>query len=141
MLDTPSALSVRSALIYLPQPTLLPAPRPLILKPRTMNAIPKVGPYTRGGASRRLPEILKCERSRSVLKSSKSCFAGPDDGLGPVGDLQLGEDVRDVVAYGLGAQRQLFRDGGIWMALGDEVQDLTLPVGEGRKGLGWGWHG
>ena len=48
-----------------------PAPSLLTLKPRTMNAIPKVGPYARGGASRRLPEILKCERSRRVLKSSK----------------------------------------------------------------------
>jgi hypothetical protein len=31
-------------------------------------------------------------------------LAGSDDGLGPVGDLQFGEDVRDVVTDGLGTQ-------------------------------------
>jgi hypothetical protein len=34
----------------------------------------------------------------------QSGFAGADDGLGAVGDLQLGEDVGDVVSDGLGAE-------------------------------------
>ena len=51
--------------------------------------------------------------------------------------MQLGEDVGDVVAYGLGTEGELPGDGGAGVALGYEVQYLTLTVGEGREGLGW----
>ena len=55
-------------------------------------------------------------------------FSGTDDGLGSVGNLQLGEDVGDVVAYRLGAQRQLPGDRRIGVSLRDEVQDLTREL-------------
>jgi hypothetical protein len=53
--------------------------------------------------------------------------------LGAVGDLQLGEDVRDIVAHGLGTQVELLGDGGIGVASSDQVQYLSLAVGESRK--------
>jgi hypothetical protein len=56
-------------------------------------------------------------------------FSGADDRLGSVGDLQLGEDVRDVVAHGLRAEGELPGDRGVGMALGYELKDLTLSVG------------
>src|SRR5215203_1492621 len=65
----------------------------------------------------------------SIL-SSQSRFAGPDDGVGAVGYLQLGEDVGDVVAYGLGAQVEACGDLGVGVALGDEIEDLYLPDAE-----------
>jgi hypothetical protein len=37
----------------------------------------------------------------------QACFPRADDRLGPVSHLQFGEDIGDVVAYRLGAQRQL----------------------------------
>jgi hypothetical protein len=45
--------------------------------------------------------------SPCLLALPQARFPSTDDGLGTVSDLQLGEDVGDVVAYGLGAQRQL----------------------------------
>jgi hypothetical protein len=59
-------------------------------------------------------------------------FTGADDGLGAVGDLELGKDVGDVVADGLLAQVQLFGDLGVRLVAGDEIQDLALAVGAGR---------
>jgi hypothetical protein len=53
-------------------------------------------------------------------------FAGPEDGLCPVGDLQFGEDVGDVVAHGLGADKVMPGYFGVGVPLGDEVEDLTL---------------
>ena len=68
-------------------------------------------------------------------------FAGPEDSLRPVGYLQLGEDVGDVVAYGLGADEELPGDFGVRVTLGDEVEDLALAGGEFRKSLpGRGWR-
>jgi len=53
--------------------------------------------------------------------STPPYFPGTDDGLGPVGNLQLGEDVGDVVANGLGAQRQLSGDRRVGVSLRDKV--------------------
>src|SRR5919205_1084059 len=79
----------------------------------------------------------------SPFALSHARLPGTDDGLGPISNLQLGEDVRDVVAHGLGAQMELFRDGGVGVSLRDEVQDLALAVGEcwkvwGGTGRRWG---
>ena len=43
-----------------------------------------------------------------------------DDGLGAVGDLELGEDVGDMVANGLQAQVETPCDLGVRLVLGDE---------------------
>jgi hypothetical protein len=60
-----------------------------------------------------------------------------DYGPGAVGDLEFGEDVGDVVAYGLQAEEELFGDLLVIVSGGDEVQDLALAVGElGEDGSG-----
>ena len=41
-----------------------------------------------------------------LLGGAKSSVPGSDDGLGAVGDLQFGEDVRNVIADGLRAEEQ-----------------------------------
>ena len=41
---------------------------------------------------------------------AEACVAGPQDGLGAVGHLELGEDGRDVVRDRLGAKAQLVGD-------------------------------
>lgn len=41
-----------------------------------------------------------------VILLAEPGFAGADDGLCPVGDLELGEDVRDVVGYRLGIRAE-----------------------------------
>src|SRR5215207_7933654 len=74
---------------------------------------------------------------------SQARLPGTDYRLGPISNLQLGEDVRDVVAHSLGAQMELFRDGGVGVSLRDEVQDRALALGEswkdlGRHGRTWG---
>src|SRR5215203_4958317 len=84
-------------------------------------------------------------RDRDVVKSGKAVlaktgFSGPEDGLCPVGYLELGEDVGDVVAHGLGAHVQEFGNFGVVVALGYEVEHLALAggeLGEGFCGRGW----
>ena len=51
-----------------------------------------------------------------------------------IGALQLGEDVRTIVARRLRTQRESLCDGRVWAVLGDEVQDLALAVGERPEG-------
>jgi hypothetical protein len=67
---------------------------------------------------------------------SQPRFAGADDGLRAIGDLELGEDVRDVVAHRLGAQVEALRDLGVRLVLGDQGEDLVLAVGELGKASG-----
>src|SRR5215211_2081962 len=79
-------------------------------------------------------------RDRGVVKSgkvvlAKTGFSGPEDGLRSVGYLQLGEDVRYVVAHGLGAHKQEFGDPGVVVALGYEVEHLALAGGELGEGF------
>jgi hypothetical protein len=60
-----------------------------------------------------------------------------DDSLGTVGDLEFGEDVGDVVVYGLQAEEELFGDLLVIVPASDEVQDLAREVGElGEDGSG-----
>src|ERR671920_98563 len=72
----------------------------------------------------------------SPFALSQARLPGTDDGLGPISNLQLGEDVRDVVANSLSAERQLPGDGGVGVSLRDEVQYLALALGERWKDLG-----
>src|SRR5215218_476008 len=90
------------------------------------------------------PEMTAAERGRfrgrGVVKSdkvvlAKTGFSGPEDGLRPVGYLELGEDVGDVVAHGLGAHVQEFGDPGVVVALGYEVEHLALAGGELGEGF------
>src|SRR5215207_8667248 len=55
--------------------------------------------------------------------------------MGPVGNLQLGEDVGDVVTHGLRTKEEACGDLGVGVTLRDEVEDLHLAGGEFRKGL------
>ncbi len=70
-----------------------------------------------------------------LLALPKTRFPRADNRVCSVGDLQLGEDVGDVVAPRLRAQVELLGDGGVRVPLGDDVEDLELPVGERREGL------
>jgi hypothetical protein len=71
-----------------------------------------------------------------MVLAAETGFAGADDGLRAVGDLELGEDIGDIVAYRLRAERQFPCDGGIRMSARDQVEDLTLSVREGRENPG-----
>jgi hypothetical protein len=53
----------------------------------------------------------------------------------PVGNLQLGEDVRDVVAHGPGAQVEACGYLGVAVALGDQVENLAFAGAELGEGL------
>src|SRR5918997_729037 len=63
-------------------------------------------------------------------------LAGTDDGLGAIRYLQLAYDVRDMVAYRLGAKVETPGDLGIFVALSYEVEDLALAVAELWEHLG-----
>ena len=61
---------------------------------------------------------------------SQARIPGLHDCLCPAGDLQLGQDVRYVIADRLLAQPQLGRDRRVDQALGDQIQHLPFPVGQ-----------
>src|SRR4051812_2456650 len=69
-------------------------------------------------------------RALSERATAEARVAGPCDGLGAVGDVQLAEHVRDVVAHGLVTHDETPRDRRVREAAGDEVEDLPLAVGE-----------
>src|SRR5204863_7759272 len=68
--------------------------------------------------------------------ASEARFAGTHDRLGSIGDAELVEDVRDVVADRLVADAEPGPDLGVRAALGDQLEDLVLAVGELRKRRG-----
>src|SRR6266545_7891924 len=59
---------------------------------------------------------------------------GPDDGRGPVGDLQLGQDVGHVVANRFLAEREPFGDSSVGPPGGDEVEDVVFAGGQAGEG-------
>jgi RimJ/RimL family protein N-acetyltransferase len=59
---------------------------------------------------------------------------GVDDGLHPGVQLQLLQDVADVVLHGVLADEQLLGDVAVVHALGHQLEDLHLAVGEPRGG-------
>src|SRR5215212_8387010 len=59
--------------------------------------------------------------------------AGADDGLRPVGHLQLEQDVRDVVSNRLQAHEQLPGYLLVALALGNQGEDLLFALGELRE--------
>jgi peptidoglycan/LPS O-acetylase OafA/YrhL len=70
---------------------------------------------------------------RSVRRPPEPGLAGPDDGLTPLGHLQLGEDRGDVVGDGLRRQEQPLADLRVGEPGRDAVEDQPLPVGELRE--------
>src|SRR5690606_5275726 len=72
--------------------------------------------------------------SRGTCGVAEAGLPGQDDGLGAVGDVELEEDVRDVVADGLLAEEEGGGDLGVAAALGDEFEDLAFAFGELGKG-------
>src|SRR5215472_4040563 len=90
------------------------------------------------GANRRQSSRRKGNLARSGAgRLSHAGVPGLDDGLGPVGDLEFGEDVRYVVADCLGAERQPACNHAVGPALGEQVEDLVLAVGQLRE---WWWR-
>src|SRR6266567_4550315 len=67
---------------------------------------------------------------RSFSGGAESGVAGSDDGLGAVGDLEFGEDVRDVVADGFRAEVQPAGDIGVAAALSEQRQYFPFPLGQ-----------
>jgi hypothetical protein len=61
---------------------------------------------------------------------------GPYHGLGAGAGAQLGQDVGNVVADGLEAEREVIGDVGVAVTLGHQLQDLAFPLGQLRKGEG-----
>jgi hypothetical protein len=60
---------------------------------------------------------------------SEADFEGADRGLGPIGHLQLPEDVRDVVLDHLQAEEELGGDLRVAAATGDEPEYLLFALG------------
>ena len=76
---------------------------------------------------------IQAATQSSVAAIGVSMLAGAEDGLSSVCDLQLGEDVGDVVAHGLGAHKEACADLGVGVALCHVVQDVPLARGEGAQ--------
>jgi len=66
-----------------------------------------------------LGRVGRDERGRAVWLAQPRLLRA-DDRLRPVGHLQFGEYVGDVITHGLGAEHQPFRDFGVAVALRDE---------------------
>ena len=78
------------------------------------------------------------ERPRpSSLLVAEAGAAGEDDGLGAVGDVELGEDDGHVVAHRLRAEVELAGDRPVVVAVGDQPEHLDLTLGEsGERPVG-----
>src|SRR5215204_6470590 len=66
-------------------------------------------------------------------------LSGADDGVCPVGHLQLRKDVGNVIAHGVGADKQACGDLGVGVTLGYELECFHLAggeLGEGHFGRG-----
>src|SRR5215470_6708548 len=75
------------------------SPRRTCAPARSRNAPPLVMTARGDG-----PSGPEASLGRSVGGGAEAGVAGFDDGLGAVGDLELGEDVRHVIADGFGAE-------------------------------------
>src|SRR5262249_19082006 len=75
----------------------------------------------------------------SVLLACRTCsaqagFSRADNGLSAVDNLELAEYIRDVVLYRFDTQHQPGSDVRVVVALSDQGQDLTLPLGQLGEG-------
>jgi Integrase core domain len=98
--------------------------------------------YLQGSiAANQLFGSFKCLQISLALLGlgAEAGVAGFGDGGGAVGDLELGEDRRDVVAYRLFGQDEAPGDLVLAQTDGDEVEDFAFPrgeVGEDLRGIG-----
>src|SRR5215472_3128889 len=67
--------------------------------------------------------------------SSESCLACANDRLCAVSHLQLAEDIRDIVTYGLHTDDQHLRNLGVLASLCYQHQHLALALGQFGKKL------
>src|SRR3990172_10191340 len=95
-----------------------------VLSRRHGSGVPNLAGTVNASGAVRLPPLAAHAR-----------LARPYDGLGPVGDLELAEDVRDMVAHGLRREHQALRDGQVVQATCDQLEDLPLALGELGEGL------
>jgi hypothetical protein len=91
---------------------------------------------------------LSCVRSVDLATHgswiAETCCASEESGLCAVGDLEFGEDGRDVVADGFLAQEDFGGYRRVALVLCEELEDLEFPVGELREreaGVSGGWRG
>src|SRR5215204_5757672 len=84
----------------------------------------------------KLPSSESLQALGSAFPAQPS-LSRTDDGMCPVGHLQLRKDVGDVVAHSVGADEQACGDRCVGVALRNEVQDLALAGGELGEGLLW----
>lgn len=56
-------------------------------------------------------------------------------GLGAASHVEFGEDARDVVLDGLFGEEEAFTDLAVGQAVADEVEDLSLLLGEDGEGV------
>src|SRR5262245_25921204 len=84
--------------------------------------------------------LVCCGGSVSAMRAllAEASLAAEDDGLGAIGGVELAEDVRDVIADGLGAEDQAAGDGLVVEALGDELEDVVLALGQLGEGAAGG---
>src|SRR6478672_11044475 len=86
------------------------------------------------------PGMLSCRhpKTSSQVIWLPAHTGGPrsNDCLGPVRNLELGEDAGYMVAHRLGAEKQALCDVVVGHAGGDEVEHLTLPGAQLWKLLG-----
>ena len=95
----------------------------------------------KGQVARRFQQVDKLP-SREFRRDLGSAFpaqprlSGANDGVCTVGYLQFRKDVGNVVAYGVGADKQACGDLCVAVTLGYEIEDLHLAGGELGEGLG-----
>lgn len=74
-------------------------------------------------------QLLLCPPARQEFPHlAQPSLARPHDGLGTIHDLELAEDIRHMVPDRFRSQTQALRDLGIGPVLGDQRQDLLLPL-------------
>ena len=69
-------------------------------------------------------------RSGATSVAAETCLPGLDDCRGSVGHLELGEDVRDVVAHGFEADHKFVGDRRVAFACSDHLEHLAFTVGQ-----------
>src|SRR5215475_6544748 len=69
----------------------------------------------------------------AALRAAESSLACTDDCMRTVVHLQLGEDARHIVAYGVLAEHEAACDVPIAVALSDQLEDLALALGKFRE--------
>jgi len=67
------------------------------------------------------------------VRVGETGLSGLDDGLCPVAEVELVQDVGHVVGDRLGRQEECFSDLSVVVPIGDEAEHLSLAIGESRE--------